>query len=574
MKSFTLSIICTILAIAALAQAPQGISHQAVVRNAAGNLVINSIIGVRITVLRDSIDGAPVYSETQYPVSNSSGLITFVVGHGMPDENTLFNNINWLLGSHFLKLEIDPDGGVNYRISGTSQLHGVPYAFVADEVVFINPEGSEHGNVLIYNSATGMYEPDSAGAVVFSKPLDIMPRTAMRGQQLSVSFSGGTQIAFSEDTNSCPGVYADVVLHFSQGASTLNIHPRGSYFLSPGRFDAIFDIPATAPAGLYDIIFGHSSPCEFTAFESFRIRGKILLSTSAVTNITSNSAQSGGNITDDGGAPITARGVCWSTAPNPTIASNKTNNGSGTGSFTSNLTGLNPNTTYYVRAYSISSEEVAYGNQFSFATTASVFVCGGIFTDPRDGNQYTTKLYGNRCWMTKNLAYLPSVNPPNTASRHVPNYYVNGYNGSNVAAAKATANYQNYGALYNWQAARIVCPTGWHLPTRQDWDDLISFIGEQYTAGYDMKSTRTSPTSHPRWNSPNSASNSSGFSALPGGARTPGSVFQSPGSVGIWWSYTVANLYDSYYNGMANYHISVVQGWDDKVYGLSVRCRK
>jgi hypothetical protein len=92
------------------------------------------------------------------------------------------------------------------------------------------------------------------------------------------------------------------------------------------------------------------------------------VTTAAITNITSSSATSGGNVTSSGGATVTARGVCWSTNPNPTLSNNFTTNGSGTGSFVSNLTGLNPSTTYYVRAYATNSEGTSYGNQESFTT--------------------------------------------------------------------------------------------------------------------------------------------------------------------------------------------------------------
>ena len=92
------------------------------------------------------------------------------------------------------------------------------------------------------------------------------------------------------------------------------------------------------------------------------------VSTSSVSDITQTSARCGGNVTSDGGATVTAKGVCWSTSQNPTINSNKTNEGSGTGSFTSNITGLNHNTTYYVRAYATNSEGTSYGEVKSFTT--------------------------------------------------------------------------------------------------------------------------------------------------------------------------------------------------------------
>src|ERR1035437_7633787 len=96
------------------------------------------------------------------------------------------------------------------------------------------------------------------------------------------------------------------------------------------------------------------------------------LTTTAATSITLTTAVSGGNITADGGGAITARGTCWATAANPTITDSKTTDGTGTGTFTSNLTGLSAGTTYHVRAYATNSAGTAYGNDVSFATTATL----------------------------------------------------------------------------------------------------------------------------------------------------------------------------------------------------------
>ena len=106
------------------------------------------------------------------------------------------------------------------------------------------------------------------------------------------------------------------------------------------------------------------SPVELSVSTSVR------LTTSDVTEITVNSAISGGNVGNDGGNPVSQRGICWSTAPNPTTASSISSNDTGLGSFSSNLTGLSPNTLYYVRAYAINSVGTFYGNQVSFTTAA------------------------------------------------------------------------------------------------------------------------------------------------------------------------------------------------------------
>jgi hypothetical protein len=96
------------------------------------------------------------------------------------------------------------------------------------------------------------------------------------------------------------------------------------------------------------------------------------VTTTVVTDISDNAAKSGGNVTDDGGAPVTVRGVCWNTTGTPTTANSKTTDGTGIGSFISNLTYLISGTTYYVRAYATNSAGTSYGNEVSFTTTSTV----------------------------------------------------------------------------------------------------------------------------------------------------------------------------------------------------------
>jgi hypothetical protein len=92
------------------------------------------------------------------------------------------------------------------------------------------------------------------------------------------------------------------------------------------------------------------------------------VTTAPVTNVTSSSADGGGEVTADGGAEVTARGVCWNTSPSPTESDTHTTNGTGTGSFTSSLANLSPDTTYYLRAYAVNSSGTAYGLEVVFTT--------------------------------------------------------------------------------------------------------------------------------------------------------------------------------------------------------------
>jgi hypothetical protein len=115
-----------------IAQAPQRFSYQAVVRDAAGNLVINRPVGIRFTILRGTATGIAVFAETHRPTTNNDGLASVEIGGG----SALFNamgNIDWSLGPYFLKTEIDPNGATAYSISGTNQMLSVPYALYAEK---------------------------------------------------------------------------------------------------------------------------------------------------------------------------------------------------------------------------------------------------------------------------------------------------------------------------------------------------------------------------------------------------------------------------------------------------------
>jgi uncharacterized protein (TIGR02145 family) len=293
-----------------------------------------------------------------------------------------------------------------------------------------------------------------------------------------------------------------------------------------------------------------------------------VLSTTAVTDITQATATCGGNITSDGGATVTARGVCWSTNQTPTISDNKTTDGTGVGNFVSSISGLTANTTYYVRAYATNSNGTAYGSAMSFTTQEGS--SGSTFTDPRDGKVYQTVVIGNQEWMAENLAYLPSVNMVADGSEDALGYYyyVYGYDGTNVAEAKATDNYATYGVLYNWTAAMNACPDGWHLPSDAEWTELTDYLGGESVAGGKLKETGTT-----HWASPNTgATNETGFTALPGGYRTNNGTFGVIGYLGHWWSATEYNDTYAWYRLMYYNNSNVYRSYYYKEVGFSVRC--
>ena len=112
------------------AQAPERFSYQSVIRDAAGNLVANEPVGVRVSILQYSPDGSAVYCETHNRATNANGLVTMEIGAGTVVSGS-FSNIDWASGPYFLKIETDVNGGTNYTLAGTQQMLSVPYALYA-----------------------------------------------------------------------------------------------------------------------------------------------------------------------------------------------------------------------------------------------------------------------------------------------------------------------------------------------------------------------------------------------------------------------------------------------------------
>jgi uncharacterized protein (TIGR02145 family) len=229
----------------------------------------------------------------------------------------------------------------------------------------------------------------------------------------------------------------------------------------------------------------------------------------------------------------------------------------------------------------------AYGSQVSFETEGGN--CPATVTDI-EGNIYSTVLMGDQCWMAENLKTT-------TYSNNTPIPYVPDLDTWHGLTTGAYVWYDNniswkdiYGALYNWYTtmdANGLCPTGWHVPSYEDWISMTDFIGGMESPhGNELKSCRqvSSPlggdcntSEHPRWSQNNShyGTDDYGFSGLPGGARHFFGIGTDMGATSYWWSSSQNSSnepwssYLSYSSGAMN----VVHG-NLKYYGFSVRCLK
>ena len=131
MKKLLLFLSGIIIGTTLLAQVPQGISHQAVMRDADDNLIMNSPIGLQVSILMGAHDGEAVYVETHNVVSDQYGLITYIIGEGSVVEG-VFENIDWADETFWLETKADPSGGTNYTITGLTRFLTVPYAMYAE----------------------------------------------------------------------------------------------------------------------------------------------------------------------------------------------------------------------------------------------------------------------------------------------------------------------------------------------------------------------------------------------------------------------------------------------------------
>jgi len=327
------------------------------------------------------------------------------------------------------------------------------------------------------------------------------------------------------------------------------------------------------------------------------------LTTDDVISITPVSARSGGHIIENEGlgghGQFTTIGVCWSRTPNPTTADNKTIVDGVYGidpdpkHFHSTLTGLKPGTTYYVRAYATKSSGTTYGNEVSFTSPASIESI--IFFNPNltygsvediDGNIYKTIQIGTQTWMAENL----KTNRYNDGSQ-IPNVtgdadWVPLKTGAYRWYNNDAATYKNtYGALYNWYTVKTgkLCPTGWHVPSDDEWKQLEMALGMTQAQadgcgefpgisgrgtnqGTQMKATIGWYDWEGKYGD---GTNTSGFSALPGGETDWSGKFEIEGYCGSWWSSTNAidRVLDFSDPG-------VISGVQNAHCGISIRCLK
>jgi uncharacterized protein (TIGR02145 family) len=190
----------------------------------------------------------------------------------------------------------------------------------------------------------------------------------------------------------------------------------------------------------------------------------------------------------------------------------------------------------------------------------------GTLTDPRDGRTYQTIQLGNQTWMRENLAFLPAVYPYGDSQFDSVRYYVYGYQGYSVELAKMSAHYGKYGAIYNYEAANIACPPGWHLPSDDEWKQLEQFLGLERKE-LDLRDYRSAG------NPGTKAMADNGIRLIAGGCRGYGG-FESEGFCGFYWTSSAFNADNAWRRTVCIDQPGISRQEERRYFGCSVRCIK
>ena len=575
MKKVALLSIITLLFFSNLiSQAPNLMSYQAVIWDASGNLVSEKMVSIKISILQGSVTGTSVYSETHKVQTNINGLVSLMIGGGTSATGKIAD-INWGSGSYFLKTETDPTGGGNYSIIGITPFVSVPYSYFS--MMSANIQTTKPGlpgQVLKLDEQGKPFWSGSSYPIVSNQMVSLTSCTA--SITVNVSDDGGSPVTSRGvvwSTSPNPTITSSKVIEGNGKGSfstTLpNLAPNTTYYI---RAFATNDVGT-----------GYGSEIKVTTFSGTAIP---TLTTIPISDITSTTAKSGGIVTGDCGSVVTTRGVVWSTSPNPTISlTTKTSNESGIGSFTSSLTGLTPNTTYYVKAYATNEFGIGYGQEIAVTTLSLSFNCGNSILKDIDGNSYNTIQIGNQCWMKENLkvskyrdgTVIPLDESGGTTGIGTGQSWNSKKAGARTLYEHSPSNLAIYGYLYNWYSvvdSKGLCPNDWHVPSDSEWTTLTNYLGGESVAGGKMKSTGTT-----YWNSPNTgATNVSGFSVLPGGIRFSDGSFFNIRDFAFFWSATEYDRLHAWYRSLGVSVGNVRRGSvmsdvsDDKLVGASVRC--
>lgn len=368
MKRVIFTLANLLIVILLFAQAPEKMSYQAVVRNAAGELVVNKSVSVFLAIQKKSETATipmTVYQEKHQVTTNANGLITLQIGAGttsFPYHALSFSQIKWEEGPMYIKALFDPTGGTNYTITSESQLLSVPYALYAKSAGN-TAEKAVLGEMKYFNGADWItIVPNVDGKVLtMENQMPVWKNPDTNGNLVGEMkyWNGAKWITV------VPNVDGKVLTIENQIPVWKNPNTNGSLVGEMKYWNGVdwLSVPPSLENKYLTIVNGQptwrdfSNPVELPQ-----------LTTKPASNITIVSATCGGAVVSNGGGTVFERGICFNTSPNPTVNNNVVPCGAGVGSFNATLTGLLPQRAYWVRSYAINEKGIVYGDYIHFQT--------------------------------------------------------------------------------------------------------------------------------------------------------------------------------------------------------------
>jgi len=540
-------------------QSPNLISYQTVIRNGNNELVSNTTIGVRISILGGPEANVLVYQEEHTVKTNINGLAYLTIGNGKI-LNGLITSIDWSKGPYFIKSETDPTGGKNYSIVVLSQMLSVPYAIYSSTAEKLTGTLPETDPVFNGSIAKGITATDTS---YWNKKLNTSDTSRMLANYLKKSeaiTTGGVETDPVFNGSIAKGITATDTSYWNKKLNSTDT----SGMLANYRTGLNQKLNITDTAKMLVPYLRDADTTNMLANYRTSINNKLdakdttlmlsnylkkseglnesdpLFNVSIAKGITATDTSYWNkklNSTDTSGMLANYKNTLNSKAPinNPTFT------GTVSG-IDKNMIGLGnvDNTSDVNKPISLATQSVING-KVNIADTAAMLAnylkkSDSLYSNLDDlieqinllkiltnypvidGYNYKFVKIGNQIWFSENLRTTKYRNGDNIPTNlDIPTWSSATYGAYSIYNDKDSLG-NIYGNLYNWFAVvdgRGICPAGWHVATGTDWSILLDFLGGGNTAGGKLRNAGTT-----FWPSPNlNSTNESGFNVIPGGVR-------------------------------------------------------
>ena len=322
-----------LIGVLAFAQAPEKFTYQSIIKNSSGYLLKNQEIGLRISILFNSSSGISVYSEEHSAESNSNGLVTLIIGEGVSSD--VFSDIDWGNGEYYLKVEVDPEGGINYTMNQTSQLLSVPYALYAgnsntninlfgQDYITLNNQTLTINKIDLSDDVDGILSINNGGIGTNSAPMiGVITSADPAAARIALGLDTAATTATSDYATAAQGALADTALQSSNNLGDLDNLTTALTNLGLGNTDNVTfgsftgNIKTTAADGTVSTVLNSNVGSDDAAIFTGNVTGDV------TGNLT-------GNVTGDVTGGVTGD-----------VTGNHTGNVTGdvTGNLTGNVTG-------------------------------------------------------------------------------------------------------------------------------------------------------------------------------------------------------------------------------------------